>query len=86
MRAVFRYYTNACSLDSSSGLGHRPLTAVTGVRLPYRVPCLANRRGFLLGFARRILWDAALFFFWKPCGIIAFFKQNRYTEGVGSAA
>ena len=22
----------------SSGLGHRPLTAVTGVRLPYRVP------------------------------------------------
>ena len=25
-------------LGSSSGLGHRPLTAVTGVRLPYRVP------------------------------------------------
>ena len=23
---------------SSSGLGHRPLTAATGVRLPYRVP------------------------------------------------
>lgn len=27
-------------LGSSSGLGHRPLTAVTGVRLPYRVPTL----------------------------------------------
>ena len=26
------------SLGSSSGLGHRPLTAGTGVRLPYRVP------------------------------------------------
>ena len=25
-------------LGSSSGLGHRPLTAGTGVRLPYRVP------------------------------------------------
>ena len=25
-------------LGSSSGLGHRPLTAVTGVRLPYLVP------------------------------------------------
>ena len=32
-----RYYI-FCVLGSSSGLGHRPLTAVTRVRLPYRVP------------------------------------------------
>ena len=35
-------YNNPCReiyvLGSSSGLGHRPLTAGTGVRLPYRVP------------------------------------------------
>ena len=35
--AVLRYYI-CCVLGSSSGLGHRPLTAVTRVRLPYRVP------------------------------------------------
>ena len=29
---------DGATLGSSSGLGHRPLTAVTGVRLPYRVP------------------------------------------------
>ena len=32
----------AIALGSSSGLGHRPLTAVTGVRLPYRVPTPPN--------------------------------------------
>ena len=34
---IFLYHLS-CVLGSSSGLGHRPLTAVTGVRLPYRVP------------------------------------------------
>ena len=33
----------AIVLGSSSGLGHRPLTAVTGVRLPYRVPFLCKK-------------------------------------------
>ena len=39
-------------LGSSSGLGHRPLTAVTGVRLPYRVPSIEpyfdSKYGFFL--------------------------------------
>ena len=39
-------------LGSSSGLGHRPLTAVTGVRLPYRVPVIEpyfdTKYGFFL--------------------------------------
>ena len=37
-------------LGSSSGLGHRPLTAVTGVRLPYRVPCRNGTKDSLFRF------------------------------------
>ena len=35
-------------LGSSSGLGHRPLTAGTGVRLPYRVPKSSQFGSFFL--------------------------------------
>ena len=36
------YFEN--KLPSSSGLGHRPLTAVTGVRFPLGVPVTTNRQ------------------------------------------